>query len=168
MDILWDAHVVAVRGLVRRTLLAVADVDDVVQGVFVTAWRRSTGLVDDPGSPGARAWLLAVATGHVQNANRAEQRRRAALRRFVAEVSVRDPGVTATPEVAVPETVGDPLSTLRAADQTLLRLWSSGMSTAELAVELSVSEAAVRQRLSRARKQLATALLAATKGGDGS
>jgi len=140
---LWVDHKAAVEAFVwRRTS---EDVDDVVQQVFVTAWRR---LDDVPAEP--RAWLLTVARNVLLNQQRAGRRRTA--------LAVR---VTST--IEVPTSNDAPIHDgLRAAwvkltdderEVLALTAWDE-LSAAEAAMVLGITRPAAAMRLTRARRHL--------------
>ena len=66
---LWIGHKGAVENFARRRGLN-SDADDIVQEVFLIAWRK---LEEIPAEP--RAWLLAVARHVILNRRRADLRR---------------------------------------------------------------------------------------------
>jgi len=142
---LWLDHKPAVEAFVWRR--RAEDVDDVVQQVFLTAWRRLDVVPDEP-----RAWLLTVARNVLFNQQRAGRRRSA--------LAVR---VTSTTEVATSiDASPDDHAGLRAAwtaltddERELLALtaWDE-LTTAEAAQVLGVTRTACAMRLSRARRHL--------------
>jgi len=147
---LWLDHKAAVEGFVRRR--SDVDVDDVVQQVFVTAWRR---LEDVPEQP--RAWLLTVARNALLNQNRANQRRVA--------LAVRLAGMTPPAGEAAD---GDPAELKQAwiqlseAEREVLALigWD-GLSGAAAAQVLGISRPAFAMRLGRARRHLSSLMAGA-------
>jgi RNA polymerase sigma factor (sigma-70 family) len=121
---------------------------DVTAEVFSVAWRRNDvfSRADFP-----LAWLYGVARHSVANARRAHRRRLALLEKA---------GLDAAPSHHQPDTeVLDALAGLRQGDREVLMLvaWE-GLTGPDLAAALGCSEAAARQRLSRARSRLAAAL----------
>lgn len=85
---LYDRHAAAVHGLVYRLLGSSADIDDVVQEVFIYAF-DSIHKLREPRA--LKAWLYGIAVGKV----RAYLRKRARLRwlRFVAPEDVPEPSL---------------------------------------------------------------------------
>jgi len=142
---LWVDHKAAVEAFVwRRTG---EDVDDVVQQVFVTAWRRLDDVPDEP-----RAWLLTVARNVLLNQNRAGRRRTALAVRVTSTIKVP------TSNDAAP----DDHDVLRAAwarltddEREILALtaWDD-LTAAEAAQVLGITRPACAMRLTRARRHL--------------
>jgi RNA polymerase sigma factor (sigma-70 family) len=132
----------------RRTPPAGAD--DVVSEVFLVAARKLGDVPEDE----PLLWLYAVARRALANQRRSE-RRRETLHGALA-VLRRD--VPAAPS-AVGSTLLHALAALNPGDREVLMLsaWE-GLSAREAAVVLGCSEAAVHQRLSRARSRLGAQL----------
>ncbi|MFI9593496.1 RNA polymerase sigma factor [Nonomuraea sp. NPDC052265] len=151
---LYTEHYEAVSGYVRRRTDDPHDVADVIAETFTTAWRR---LGDVPAGDHARLWLYGVARRTLANQRRGESRRAALTTRLRTELEEwTDPLVE-----AAPETARAAFMRLSADDREVLSLvaWE-GLGNAELAQVLGCSRLAVRQRLHRARKRLATELAA--------
>jgi len=150
---LYDLHQRPIRDYCRRRLDA-HRVDDAVAEVFLTAWRK---LDDVPDDDTARLWLYRVAyrvVGHqwrgVTRRRRLDQRLRSATRRAL-------PGLDDT----LIERDEHRLVLLAAArlgqtDGEVLRLsvWEQ-LSIANIADLLDIEPNAVKQRLHRARRNLA-------------
>lgn len=145
------SHAPAVARFVRRRMRP-DDCDDIVNDVFLTAWRR----FDEVPSDHERAWLYGVARRTISNKVRSERRRSALVDRLVGSRR-RNP---TDPYEVIAEHLGpldpvlrDVLEALSPREQEVLLLvaWES-LSSSELAVALSISEAAARKRLSRARQ----------------
>jgi len=142
---LWVDHKAAVEAFVwRRTG---EDVDDVVQQVFVTAWRRLDDVPDEP-----RGWLLTVARNVLLNQQRAGRRRTALAVRVTSTIEVP------TSSDAAP----DDHDVLRAAwakltddEREILALtaWDD-LTAAEAAQVLGITRPACAMRLTRARRHL--------------
>jgi RNA polymerase sigma-70 factor, ECF subfamily len=140
--------------LVRR-VDSPADAADLLSEVLAITWRRVEDLPDD--DPAAVAWLYGIARGVLANHRRSQARQDALadrLRNHLAGLAVP----TSTPSVEV-IAVRAALARLAPKDRELVTLvaWD-GMTADEIAVMLNTSPAAVRQRLSRARHKLRTAL----------
>jgi RNA polymerase sigma-70 factor (ECF subfamily) len=144
-------HEPVVRVYARRILGAAADVDDVAQDTFLTAWQQLPGLQD---TSGVRGWLLTIAS------RKAIDRVRA--RRDHANIGDYDqPARTADgPEYSV-----EASSRQRALDVALLTLpeqqrhcWVmrelGGYSYDDIAAEIRQPVSTVRGLLSRARKSM--------------
>jgi RNA polymerase sigma-70 factor, ECF subfamily len=139
---LFRAQYPAVAGYVRRR--AEPDLlDDLVNEVFLVAWRRFDRVPENP-----RPWLLAVARNVVGTHIRGARRTRA-LKERLASVEVdwstwEQPISTAA--------VGDALAALRAKDcEALMLVTWEGLAPSEAAQVLGESPAAFRVRLHRAR-----------------
>jgi RNA polymerase sigma-70 factor (ECF subfamily) len=125
-------------------------VDDLVNEVFLVAWRRLERVPAEP-----RAWLLAVARNAIGTHIRGARRCRAlAVRLAVAEVDWTQP----PPKVDGGE-VAAALAGLPEKDREALMLVSwDGLSPSEAAVVLGERPASFRVRLHRARRRLARAI----------
>lgn len=146
---LYAAHFDAVLGYALRRSAA-DDAADVAAEAFLIAWRR---LDDVPEGDATRLWLYGVARRALANQRRGARRRhrlaevlRAELRAVVPDHS----DVTAARIDAEAD-----IARLAHRDREVLRLatWE-GLEPREIAVVLDLSQAAVRQRLSRARARL--------------
>ena len=125
-------------------------VDDLVNEVFLVAWRRLERLPTEP-----RAWLLAVARNTIGTHIRGARRSRAlAVRLAATEVDWTQP----PPKVDGGE-VAAALAGLPEKDREALMLVSwDGLSPSEAAVVLGERPASFRVRLHRARRRLARAI----------
>lgn len=137
--------------LLRRTASG-EDAADVLAETFLTAWRR---LDDVPGGEEARPWLYGVARRVLANHHRGERRRTALgdrLRADLAEVVQPAPGGDLA-------TIASTFRELPETDREVLSLvaWE-GLDTGQIATVLGCSRNAVRVRLHRARRRLASAL----------
>ncbi|MFJ4107986.1 RNA polymerase sigma factor [Oerskovia enterophila] len=150
---LWEAHV----GRVHRYVSRHVDphmADDVVSETFLVAWRRLDDVPED-----ALPWLLVVARNTMANSRRSTYRRRAMeieLAR-VAHLAEQTP----TPGSIVPEREHVLAALGRLAPKyrevVLLVAWD-GLDASQAAQVLGASPAAVKMRLSRARRQLSREL----------
>lgn len=135
--------------------------EDVAQSAFLVAWRRrdDARLVDGSILP----WLLVITTNTARSESRSARRWLALRRRMPAER-----GTDLDPADAVAGRVDDErqMRTILAAVRRLPRaereavalcLWS-GVSYADAATALGISEGSVRARVSRARARLARQL----------
>ncbi|WP_372969634.1 RNA polymerase sigma factor [Microbacterium sp.] len=137
------------RAYTQRMLNASADVDDIVQETFVTAWQRFSEL-DDPGK--VKSWLMRIVS------RKAVDRIRA-LRPVldVDDIEQEAPAHSAPARVvearAGIEALGAALQELPAAQ---LECWvlreMGGYSYEEIAEELEISVSTARGLLARARK----------------
>ncbi|HEY3802942.1 MAG TPA: sigma-70 family RNA polymerase sigma factor [Kofleriaceae bacterium] len=126
-------------------------VDDVVQDTFVAAWQRLATLRD---ASAVRPWLRRIATNLARKARR----------RRVRETGERDIASDDTPfDAAVARERAQQLDSALARlgpryREPLVLFYYEQQSIREVASALRLNEAAVMQRLSRARKQLGEAL----------
>lgn len=143
--------------LAVRMLGAGREAEDVVQEVFLMAWRRMSALRSDAAFV---SWLYRMTTNRCLNVLRA--------RRPVAEL---DPDVTVSPYPATqPERAAEIDGELAALTEALDRItpeqraaWllreAHGRSYEEIAQIMGTTTTAVRGRIARARVQLAEAML---------
>ncbi|MEU5691782.1 sigma-70 family RNA polymerase sigma factor [Actinosynnema sp. NPDC020468] len=138
--------------LALRVLSGPSDAEDVVQEVFVVAWRRLDQLEDDGAFVG---WLYRTTTNRCLNAIRA--------RRPVSDVDLEQ---RAAPGSAGPGPIAETRATLEALHRALRRLTPEqracwllrevhGRSYDEIARTIGTTATAVRGRIARARAQLA-------------
>lgn len=147
---------------VRRTG-SYATADDVVQAVFIAAWRQF--LRGDPGPlehSTARAWLFAIASNEIRNVSRARWR----LTRLVARHPLPVPhdsdsadhadGVAA--RVDSERRIAEVRTALRKLPrherETVELVYWTQLTMAEAAAVLGVAQGTVKARLSRARRRL--------------
>ena len=134
-----------------------ADAEDATSEVFMVAWRR---LDQVPTDGGAVAWLFGVAHNMLSNHRRGWRRAKRLTRRLGG---LAEP-VAESPEVQVVRSTEDEavlraIERIRPADAEILRLalWEK-LPHRDIGSTLGISEAAVSQRISRARRRLAKAL----------
>jgi RNA polymerase sigma-70 factor (ECF subfamily) len=129
-------------------------VDDATAETFLIAWRK-IGQVPD--GEDALPWLYGVANGVISNLWRGASRQKRLSQRLnamgVESVAPPEEFVVMRQEA---HQILTALSSLKRADQEVLRLsiWED-LSSKDLAQSLNISVDAARQRLSRARKNLA-------------
>jgi RNA polymerase sigma-70 factor, ECF subfamily len=149
-EALFRAHVAPVRRYVARRTQD--GVDDAVAETFTIAWRR---LDDVPAEAGP--WLLGTARRVLAN------QRRAALRQGALSEKLGGllPGVVVhEPEDARATALVAALGRLSERDRELLLLVErDGVSRADAATVLGISQAQVRVRLHRARRRFAARFL---------
>jgi RNA polymerase sigma-70 factor (ECF subfamily) len=150
---LYNRHFQAVRDYCRRRVSG--DVlDDVVAETFLTAWRR---LDDVPSGDTARLWLYRVAYRVIGHTWRSSARRRKLDERLrlvaPSPASPADESVIANAEH---RRVLDAAAHLNPTDAEVLRLaaWEQ-LAIGDIAAVLEVAPNAVKQRLHRARRNLA-------------
>ena len=151
---LWLDHKASVEAFVWRR--CAEDIDDVVQQVFMTAWRRLDDVPDEP-----RAWLLTVARNTLLNQRRAARRRKALAVRVSSAVDVTADHDSPTDNdhsklCQAWAELSDPEREILA-----LTAWD-GLTTAETAQVLGIARPACAMRLTRARRHL-HALLTTTE-----
>ena len=151
-DALYRAHHADVLAYFMRRIPR-ADAEDAAANVFTVVWRR---LDEVPGGDNALRWLFGVAHHTLAN-HRRGWLRNVRLKHRLAGLGAASP---VTPEVQVIRTVEDELllaalDLLSWPDAEILKLatWEK-LSHSSIAELLGVSEAAVGQRISRARKRL--------------
>ena len=133
-----------------------ASAEDLAQEAFVVAWRR-LGALSEPDRFGP--WLCGIVR-NVARAARRHQRRHAPAATAAPERLGQIPAEAPTPleEAAAREALGRAWAALgrlpRRHRESLVLYCRLGESHAQVAAALGVSEEAVRQRLSRARRQL--------------
>jgi RNA polymerase sigma-70 factor, ECF subfamily len=154
--ILFKRHAPAVlRFCFRRTGNA-ALAEDLTSIVFLEAWRHRQQTSFFHGR--ARPWLLGVALNVIRSQARAERRYRDALARLPVPRLAEPESELAIARLDAEREMGEILRLVsrlgkRERDVFELCLWE-GLSTAEAAEALGISEGAVRSRLSRARRRL--------------
>lgn len=139
------------RAYTRRLLNADADVDDIVQEAFVTAWQRLPDL-DDPGK--VKSWLMTITSRKTIDRIRATR-----PQIDVDQIEQPAPDHASPPRVAEARAGTDALSdALRELPATQRECWVlrevSGYSYDEIAEELDIAVSTVRGLLARARKHL--------------
>ncbi len=155
---LYESHLGAIVNYLSRRA-SIDDAVDVAAETFAIAWRR---LADIPA--GAELpWLYGVARRTLAN------HRRSAIRRTALHDKLRSEWTgglasTATPGAALP--LREALDSLSSDDQDILLLAGvEELKPAEIAVVLDVSPEVARNRLSRARTRLRTAVTSTNEGG---
>lgn len=150
---LWETHV----GRVHRYVSRHVDphtADDVVSETFLVAWRRLDDVPED-----ALPWLLVVARNTMANSRRSTYRRRAMEIELARVAHLAEPAPTPGSIVPEREHVLAALGRLapKHREVVLLVAWD-GLDTSQAAQVLGTSQAAVKMRLSRARRQLSREL----------
>ncbi|PZF98596.1 RNA polymerase sigma factor [Micromonospora endophytica] len=153
---LFDRHVQAVYRHCFRLTGSWTAAEDATQSTFLLAWRKrgEARLVDDSILP----WLLAVASHVVRDQRRSLGRWRRALLRLPPEPAATDFSDEVAGRVDSERRMVAVLRGVRRLpraerDALALCVWS-GIAYADAAVVLGVNEAAVRTRVSRARRRL--------------
>lgn len=162
-EALYDRHVSRVHAHCARQLGSVQEADDLTAMVFLEAWRRraSVRVVDSSVLP----WLLVTATNLARNQRRGQRRYRAALARLAVPEPVPDHADDVADRAsteASARVLAHALRSLGSVDRQVVSLCLlEDLTYEQAAVVLGLSHAAVRSRLSRSRKALREALVAA-------
>lgn len=137
----FRANWVPVLQFVQRRVSDPWTAQDIAQECFVEAVRRF-----DPADPPPRAWLCGVAWNRVKKNYQSRKREAGLVLRLAAE---RPPAL----HDQTAEVVAQALAGLDDAQREILMLaYWDGLSAAEIGIILGISESAVWQRLSRARR----------------
>jgi len=155
----FDAHARSIYGYCFRRTGDRERAADLLSMTFLEAWRRR-----DADVPELRVlpWLYGIATNLIRNEARSRRRYSAALARLPAPTCEVDFANDLTERVHSAEQMREIAAALRRLprgerDAFTLCAWQ-GLSTAEAAYAVGVSENAMRARLSRARRRLARLL----------
>ena len=149
---LYKAHAAAVLAKLRRLGIEGSALDDLLQDVFVVAWRRYAKIPKDVA--GARRWLLDSARKHAANFHRLHRHKYEELNPDAIEAAVAEP---ADPEAhaELSNLVWNALRELACEDAELLwRHEVVGESLTELAVWLGLTKSGVHVRLEQAKERL--------------
>lgn len=148
----WDRYAALVRSLLARTLGPSVDVDDRVQEVFLTLWRRAPDLRD---TGALRSFVVSITV----RVARSELRRR----RYLAWLSFRPDEDLPDPEVDPPD--HDAREAVRRLYLVLGKLtpdarlaftlrYADGLELTEIAAALDCSLATVKRRLAAASERV--------------
>lgn len=141
--------------IVRKATRNPAETDDLVQDVFLDAYRRLSSLRDPHKF---RGWLTQLAANRACSWGRRRQVEKAALPQVArpgSALGAPDPAVRGEEQARVREA----LATLPADAQAVVTLrYFEGLSAPQIADALGINPAAARQRLSRALRALHKAL----------
>ncbi|MFC4244131.1 sigma-70 family RNA polymerase sigma factor [Gryllotalpicola reticulitermitis] len=152
---LHDEHARPLWRYVMSLTSDAAQADDIVQETLLRAWRKPAVL--DQREASARAWLFTVARNLVIDDARSARRRHETP---TAAESMPEPVVADETERMLDAwLIGDALAGLSADHrEVIVRAYYGGLSTAELAAELSVPEGTVKSRLHYGLRALRLAL----------
>jgi RNA polymerase sigma factor (sigma-70 family) len=134
------------------------DQEDIVQDVFVRAWRHYAKLKEECVS----GWLRVVTRNEVVRRWRANRQHGRTLSLNTTRASSGDDDVVPTllDRLATPENiqahldVADLVEHMPPDDLAVLAMWADGYRTPELAAYLHTSEASAQQRLAKARNRV--------------
>jgi RNA polymerase sigma-70 factor (ECF subfamily) len=160
---LWDDLHASLRSFVSRRIANPADVDDVLQQVFVQVHRGLPSLRDDER---VHAWIYRTARHVIVDYYRRPARRReqpsGGLSDFSGETAAEPQSAGEDESSALRELAGclrPLLETLPAADVEALTLAElRGLTQAEAARRVGVSTSGMKSRVQRARQRLKSAL----------
>lgn len=144
---LWISHAGAVYTYAARRV-GVERASNVVSETFRLAWRRQAAE-EGLGLP----WLYGVARNHIRRTNRSAAR----YDRLCAALPVADDEVSAESLALSRLAIGEALASMTGLDAEILLLsaWE-GLSSSEIAKVVDLNPAAVRMRLTRAKRVLRT------------
>lgn len=148
---LIERHARMVAGVAFAAAGDAAIVDDVVQDTFVAAWQQLATL-RDPAR--VRPWLRRIAKNVARNARR-QRRRDADMVELASDATPFDDVANRERERALATAIATLAARYR---EPLVLFYFEQQSIREVAAALGLGEAAVMQRLARARKQLGAAL----------
>lgn len=157
LEALYDAYHRQALGLAYRILQDRGDAEDIVQEVFLAAWRASDRY--DPGRGSLRTWILAMVR------NRAIDLLRARRRAPVSPLDERfdRPDETDVPDLVVTQLDGQrawaALASLPPEQRQVIELaYFSGLSHSEIADRLATPVGTVKGRIRLALDRLRTML----------
>jgi RNA polymerase sigma-70 factor (ECF subfamily) len=146
---LYDAYAGVVSALAQRILRDAAEAEEVVQEVFMQAWRQAGRFDPRRGSPAA--WLVTMSRSRAL-----DRVRRRAVRR---ETSKEAPVASSTPGPEGPMAVRTALTTLSADQRQALEMaFYDGLTHAEIAHQLGQPLGTVKTRIRTAMLRLRDAL----------
>ncbi|HEY4459516.1 MAG TPA: RNA polymerase sigma factor [Pseudonocardiaceae bacterium] len=153
---LFERHVQAVWNHLYRITGSWSQAEDLTANTFMLAWRKHTELTLVRES--ALPWLYTVASNLAHSELRRNNRFARLLRKLPTTDVVDDHATAVTEQVAAQAHLRTVLAAVRKlprAQRNAVELCLlSGLSTADAAATLGISEVSVRAELSRARKRL--------------
>ena len=150
LGVFYDRYAGLVNGLALRILRDTSDAEDVVQEVFVQAWRQADRF--DPGRGSPEAWLSTLARTRALD----RLRRRVSRREEPSEAA---PGTTATPRNVEVLAVRKALADLSENQRKALELaYYEGLTQSEIAERLGEPLGTIKTRIRTAMIRLREAL----------
>lgn len=152
VEALYKAHAAAVLAKLRRLGIEGPALEDLLQDVFVVAWRRQAKIPKD--AAGARRWLLDSARKHAANFHRLYRHKYEELNPDAIEAARAEP---ADPEAhaELSNLVWSALRELTCEDAELVwRHEIAAESLTELAVWLGLTKSGAHVRLEQAKERL--------------
>jgi RNA polymerase sigma factor (sigma-70 family) len=154
--VLFDRHAKAVYNHCFRLTASWAEAEDHLQATFLLAWRKRDDVRLERES--ALPWLLTVATNVVRNEQRSLIRRLKNLRRVGEERPVPDHADRVAERLDDQRQMKDLLDAVlklprNEREALALCVWS-GVSYADAAAVLGITESSVRARVSKAKSKL--------------
>jgi RNA polymerase sigma-70 factor (ECF subfamily) len=156
LDRFYDRYVQLVYNLVLRIVRNRADADEVVQEVFLQAWRSAGRYDPSRGTP--EAWLITLARTRAIDALRAGRRAGGSLEAGT-RCDVVDPEPGRAARLAEREGVTGALGALSPAQRELLELaYYQGLTQTEIAVHTGLPLGTVKTRMRTGLERLRDAL----------
>ncbi len=153
--ILVDRHLTSIVTLARRMLKDEAEADDIAQEALLRLWRAGETL--ELGPHGLRPWLRRVTSNLCLD--RIRSTRRTVVTDEVPEMAEEPTQETGLEEQDLARRVGEAMNALPERQRRALTLFHhEGLSQAEVAEVLGVSDEAVESLLARARRTLRATL----------
>ena len=159
LEELVSLHGQRVLGYLTRRCEVREDAADVWQQVLTTTWRKIYAVPSD--DEAALGWLIAVARRELANHRRSASRRHASTERLRAALATTGGAVGQGDHI---DEVRSALAVLSEPDRELVMLtyWDR-LTSDQAAAVIGISATAARKRLQRARNQLATMLIRASR-----
>lgn len=155
LSTLYDRHAGSVTRYAWAILPDRSSVEEVVQDVFVTLWRRAAEIT--PGRNSLLPWLLVTCRHLAANATRRARGHQAISLELNAAIPAIDPGAEDARELL--RWVQTEIERLDPVDRAICeRCLIDGRGYAEVAMELGLTVGAVKQRVSRSRQRLRKAV----------
>ncbi|TKC97915.1 RNA polymerase sigma factor [Polyangium fumosum] len=157
---LYLEHHAFLRRLLLRQAVPPRDVEDVLQDIFFTVWRRLSCLVTPEQ---ARPWLLVIGLNHARNYRKRLRYEREVLVGFAEDLPEQEDGTS--PDTLLQATYGmfrlkRFLAKLGSRLRAAVLPYLEGQSITEIAASLGLNAKTVYSRLHLARKHLNTLALA--------